>query len=78
MWEASFQAVDNLERVTEPEREKPSKGEDHQIAMNAGFGAGFGVALGTVVFAITGEAFWIAIGPAFGVALGAAFASARS
>ena len=77
MWEASFQAVDNLERVTEPQSGKPSKDEDREIGLNVGTGVGIGIGIGTVVFAVTGEPFWIAIGPALGAALGAVFASAR-
>lgn len=47
--------------------------EGFRLSWNVGTGAALGIALGTVVFAITGDAFWIAVGPAFGVAVAAAF-----
>jgi uncharacterized membrane protein YczE len=41
-------------------------------SVTLGIAIAFGVGLGTVVFAFTGEAIWIAIGPALGVVVGAA------
>lgn len=35
--------------------------------MNLGVGIALGAAAGTILFAITGEAFWIAIGPSIGI-----------
>ncbi len=35
-----------------------------------GVGIALGAGIGTVLFAITGEAFWIAVGPSFGVMIG--------
>ncbi len=37
-----------------------------------GLAVGFGIIIGTVIFALTGEAFWIAIGIIIGASLGAA------
>ena len=41
-------------------------------------GAGLGIVIGTVIFAVTGNAAWIGIGIVFGAGLGIAFAAALS
>lgn len=42
-------------------------------ASRAGVGVALGAAFGTVLLALTGEAYWIAIGAGVGVALGSAY-----
>ena len=43
-----------------------------------GMGAGLGIIIGTVVFALTENAAWIGIGIVFGAALGGVFGAAIS
>lgn len=46
-------------------------------ASYVGIGAALGTSAGTVIFAISGAAFWIAIGAGIGVTLGTAWSGER-
>jgi hypothetical protein len=48
------------------------------IGLGIAIGAGFGVALGAIVFAVTGEVFWIGSGIAIGVGVGISIGAAMS
>lgn len=60
-------SVSNMGDEREPES---NRGEWRRLTL--GVAIALGAVLGTVVFAFTGEAIWIAIGPALGVVVGAA------
>lgn len=55
---------DNGRNGEEPRRKK---------AVSVGLAAAYGAAAGTLVFAITGNPFWIAMGPAIGGVIAAVF-----
>jgi hypothetical protein len=57
--------------LSETGTERESEREERR-SLTLGLAIVFGAALGTVVFAFTGEPIWIAIGPALGVIIGAA------
>lgn len=59
--------------------ERPERGSaDQNSGATVGVSTAMGAALGVVVFAITGDAYWIAIGAGLGVGLGAAMWGQRS
>ena len=55
---------DNGRNGEEPRRKK---------AVSVGLAAAYGAAAGTLVFAMTGNPFWIAMGPAIGGVIAAVF-----
>ncbi|HJQ77176.1 MAG TPA: hypothetical protein VJ948_07930 [Acidimicrobiia bacterium] len=58
-----------------PPEQKP---DDKNGGATVGVWTAMGAALGVVVFAITGDAYWIAVGAGVGVALGAGIWGQRS
>jgi hypothetical protein len=59
----------------EEQNETGSEGEGEKSGMSIAHGIWIGSGIGTVIFAITGEAWWIAMGAAFGIVFGAVFLS---
>ncbi len=56
-----------------PQDSKEGRGPTSAVA----YGLVFGIIIGTVVFALTQNAFWIAIGSGLGIVVGAAFQANR-
>jgi len=52
--------------------QEPESDREERRTVTLGVAIALGAGLGTVVFAVTGEAVWIGIGPALGVVIGAA------
>ncbi len=56
-----------------PQDPKEERGNTPAVA----YGVVFGIIIGTVVFAVTQNVFWIAIGSGLGIVVGAAFQANR-
>ncbi len=52
--------------------------EERDATSAVAYGLVFGIIIGTVVFALTQNAFWIGIGSGIGIAVGAAFEANRA
>ncbi len=59
------------------ERRHDGEDGDGRLARHTGTGVALGVGIGTVLFALTGDAVWIALGTGLGAGFGAAFSSIR-